>query len=149
MSKKDVEANKDAEQAKVSRRRFINASAASVATAGATALGFPAIAKVSAPISLRFQSTWPAKDIFHAYAQDFAKKVNAMSGKELKIEVHGKRMLDHDFKPGFKTRAHQKDLNIVMQTVCELGLTLPGSGAGELDAAAVAKIVERMSGMEP
>ena len=37
--------------------------------------------------SLRFQSTWPAKDIFHEYAQDFAKKVNDMAGARLKIEV--------------------------------------------------------------
>ena len=37
--------------------------------------------------SLRFQSTWPAKDIFHEYAQDFAKKVNDMAGSRLKIEV--------------------------------------------------------------
>ena len=37
--------------------------------------------------SLRFPSTWPAKDIFHEYAQDFAKKVNNMAGARLKIEV--------------------------------------------------------------
>jgi TRAP-type mannitol/chloroaromatic compound transport system substrate-binding protein len=38
-------------------------------------------------VSLRFQSTWPAKDIFHEYANDFAKKVNDMAGGRLKIEV--------------------------------------------------------------
>jgi TRAP-type mannitol/chloroaromatic compound transport system substrate-binding protein len=38
-------------------------------------------------VSLRFQSTWPAKDIFHEYALDFAKKVNDMAGGRLKIEV--------------------------------------------------------------
>jgi TRAP-type mannitol/chloroaromatic compound transport system substrate-binding protein len=37
--------------------------------------------------SLRFQSTWPAKDIFHEYANDFASKVNAMASGRLKIEV--------------------------------------------------------------
>jgi TRAP-type mannitol/chloroaromatic compound transport system substrate-binding protein len=36
---------------------------------------------------MRFQSTWPAKDIFHEYANDFAKKVNEMAGNRLKIEV--------------------------------------------------------------
>ncbi len=36
---------------------------------------------------MRFQSTWSAKDIFHEYANDFAKKVNDMSGGKLKIEV--------------------------------------------------------------
>ena len=85
MKKKDVEIKKDVKQAKVSRRKFMAATAA--AAGGAATLGFPSIAKASAPINLRFQSTWPAKDIFHEYAVDFANKVNAMSGKELKIEV--------------------------------------------------------------
>lgn len=70
---------------KISRRKFLGAAAASAT--GAAALGFPAVVKAQAPISLRFQSTWPSKDIFHEFAQDFASKVNAMSGKELKIEV--------------------------------------------------------------
>jgi 2-hydroxy-3-oxopropionate reductase len=77
------------------------------------------------------------------------------------LEVHGKRMLDNDYTPGFKTRLHQKDINIVMQTAKELGLALPGAalvmqhlnalmgtGDGELDSSAVMKIVERESGME-
>ena len=77
------------------------------------------------------------------------------------LEVHGKRMLDNEYKPGFKTKLHQKDLNIVMQTAKELGLALPGAalvmqhlnalmgtGGAELDSAAVMKIVERESGME-
>jgi 2-hydroxy-3-oxopropionate reductase len=77
------------------------------------------------------------------------------------LEVHGKRMLDNEYKPGFKTRLHQKDMNIVMQTAKELGLSLPGAalvmqhlnalmgiGGAELDSAAVMKIVERASGME-
>jgi TRAP-type mannitol/chloroaromatic compound transport system substrate-binding protein len=65
------------------RRRFI---ATAGAASGAAALGFPAIVKAQTT-SLRFQSTWPAKDIFHEYANDFAKKVNDMTGGELKIEV--------------------------------------------------------------
>ena len=70
---------------KLSRRQFLGAAAASAT--GAAALGFPSIVKAAGPISLRFQSTWPSKDIFHEYAVDFANKVNAMSGNELKIEV--------------------------------------------------------------
>jgi TRAP-type mannitol/chloroaromatic compound transport system substrate-binding protein len=64
------------------RRRFI----ATAGAASGAALGFPAIVKAQTT-SLRFQSTWPAKDIFHEYANDFAKKVNDMTGGELKIEV--------------------------------------------------------------
>ncbi|MDP1944962.1 TRAP transporter substrate-binding protein [Rhodoferax sp.] len=71
---------------KPSRRKFL--AAAATGTAGAVAAGFPMIAKAQAgPISMRWQSTWPAKDIFHEYALDFAKKVNDMTGGDLKIEV--------------------------------------------------------------
>lgn len=70
---------------RMSRRKFLGAAAATAT--GATALSFPMIAKAAGPITLRFQSTWPSKDIFHEYALDFAAKVNAMSGNELKIEV--------------------------------------------------------------
>ena len=69
-----------------SRRKFLQA-ATGVAT-GAATLGFPMIAKGQAgPINMRWQSTWPAKDIFHEYALDYAKKVNDMTGGDLKIEV--------------------------------------------------------------
>jgi len=68
------------------RRRFLKAATA--IAGGAAALGFPMIAKGQAgPISMRWQSTWPSKDIFHEYALDYAKKVNDMTGGELKIEV--------------------------------------------------------------
>jgi TRAP-type mannitol/chloroaromatic compound transport system substrate-binding protein len=67
------------------RRRFLKG--ATLAAAGAATLGFPAVAKAQGPIHMRWQSTWPAKDIFHEYALDFAKKVNDMTGGDLKIEV--------------------------------------------------------------
>ena len=67
------------------RRKFITGAAA--ATAGAATLGFPMIAKAQGPITMRFQSTWPSKDIFHEYALDYAKIVNDMTGGDLKIEV--------------------------------------------------------------
>src|SRR5512142_1385569 len=70
----------------LSRRKFLTGAAA--ATAGAATLGFPMIAKAQAgPISMRWQSTWPSKDIFHEFALDYAKKVNDMTGGDLKIEV--------------------------------------------------------------
>jgi 2-hydroxy-3-oxopropionate reductase len=76
------------------------------------------------------------------------------------LEVHGKRMLDNDFKPGFKVKLHQKDLRIVIEDAHRLGIGLPGtalvaqhlnalmgSGDGELDSSAIVKVIERMSGM--
>lgn len=68
---------------KVSARRGFLGTAAGTATA----LSFPMIATAQTTTQMRFQSTWPSKDIFHEYALDFAKKVNDMTGGELKIEV--------------------------------------------------------------
>jgi len=70
-----------AKDASAKRRTFMRGAAAA-------ALGVPMIARgQTGPISMRWQSTWPAKDIFHEYALDFAKKVNDMTGGDLKIEV--------------------------------------------------------------
>jgi TRAP-type mannitol/chloroaromatic compound transport system substrate-binding protein len=70
-------------QAPNSRRRLLKGAAVA---AGAT-MSAPMVMAQAAPTSFRFQSTWPAKDIFHEYANDFAKKVNDMAGGRLKIEV--------------------------------------------------------------
>ena len=74
------------EAAANTRRSFLGRLAAAGAAAGA-ALAAPKVHAQSGPISFRFQSTWPAKDIFHEYANDFAKKINDMTGGDLKIEV--------------------------------------------------------------
>src|SRR4051812_12861134 len=66
-----------------SRRSFLKGAAAGAAAAVAA----PSIASAQGPTSMRWQSTWPAKDIFHEYALDYAKKVNDMTGGDLKIEV--------------------------------------------------------------
>ncbi len=76
------------------------------------------------------------------------------------LENHGQRMLERNFRPGFKSWMHQKDLNIVMQSAHELGIALPGaastaqmfnamvgSGLGEEDSIAVLKVLEQLGGM--
>jgi TRAP-type mannitol/chloroaromatic compound transport system substrate-binding protein len=69
--------------AAATRRKFLKGAA--LATA-ATVVA-PSVVRAQGPISLRWQSTWPSKDIFHEYALDYAKKVNDMTGGDLKIEV--------------------------------------------------------------
>jgi len=77
------------------------------------------------------------------------------------LENHGQRMLDRNFKPGFKAWMHQKDLRIVMEEAHRLGLMLPvaaaatqlfnalvGVGMGEEDSIAALKILERMSSID-
>jgi TRAP-type mannitol/chloroaromatic compound transport system substrate-binding protein len=71
-------------EAKPARRGFIKKAA--VAAAGTAAMAAPMVSTAQS-VTLRFQSTWPAKDIFHEYANDFAKKINDMAGNRLKIEV--------------------------------------------------------------
>ena len=74
------------------------------------------------------------------------------------LENHGQRMLDRNFKPGFKAWMHQKDLRIVMEEAHRLGLMLPaaaataqlfnaivGSGMGEDDSIAALKLLETIS----
>jgi len=67
---------------KSTRRRNLLKGAA--VAAGAMSAPMVSMAQTT---TLRFQSTWPAKDIFHEFAQDYAKKVNDMAGSRLKIEV--------------------------------------------------------------
>jgi 2-hydroxy-3-oxopropionate reductase len=74
------------------------------------------------------------------------------------LEIHGQRMLDHNFQPGFKIKLHQKDMRIALQTAHELGLALPGAalatqylnaamgtGQGESDSAAIVLVQEQLS----
>ena len=65
------------------RRKFLSG----VAAVTAATVVAPTVVKAQGPISMRFQSTWPSKDIFHEYALDYAKKVNDMTGGDLRIEV--------------------------------------------------------------
>nr|WP_183569368.1 TRAP transporter substrate-binding protein [Methylorubrum rhodinum] len=67
---------------RATRRRFLG-----VAATAATVVAAPTVVKAQGPVSMRWQSTWPAKDIFHEFALDYAKKVNDMTGGDLKIEV--------------------------------------------------------------
>ena len=76
------------------------------------------------------------------------------------LEVHGKRMIDHDFDPGFKARLHLKDMRVVLDTAKALGVALPGTAlgaqwidalvandGGELDSSAIYALQEQASGL--
>lgn len=72
------------------------------------------------------------------------------------LEVHGLRMLNRDFVPGFKAKLHQKDMRIAMEIIDELGMELPATklatdginkavaeGLGEADTTSVVQIIEK------
>jgi len=75
---------KSSKPVRPTRRNFLKVAAA---TATASAVAAPNVASAQGVINMRWQSTWPSKDIFHEFAQDYAKKVNDMSGGDLKIDV--------------------------------------------------------------
>ncbi|OYX75909.1 MAG: C4-dicarboxylate ABC transporter [Rhizobiales bacterium 32-66-11] len=72
------------ESARPSRRGFLTAAAATAA--GAAVIAAPAV-HAQAPIKLKFQSTWPNKDIFHEFAGDFVRYVNQMAGGRVELEL--------------------------------------------------------------
>jgi TRAP-type mannitol/chloroaromatic compound transport system substrate-binding protein len=69
-----------------SRRNFLK-TGATAAAAGAATIAMPNVVRAQEAVVFKFQSTWPAKDIFHEYAQDFVNRVNEMGGGRLKIEL--------------------------------------------------------------
>ncbi|MGD8230295.1 MAG: 2-hydroxy-3-oxopropionate reductase, partial [Desulfobacteraceae bacterium] len=77
------------------------------------------------------------------------------------LELHGKRMLERNFKPGGKVRSHKKDIEIVISVAKELGIYLPGTalishlwnavaaqGGLDWDHSSVVKVLEVMSKTE-
>src|SRR5215831_18498909 len=72
---------KSSKPVRPTRRNFLKGAAA------ASAVATPAVVSAQGVINMRWQSTWPSKDIFHEFAQDYARKVNDMTGGDLKIEV--------------------------------------------------------------
>ncbi len=71
------------------------------------------------------------------------------------LDLHGQRMLDRNFEPGFKSKLHKKDMRIALQTMRDCGLDLDGvrlaadgvnrtveSGYGELDTTALLQVLE-------
>ncbi|RLA87854.1 MAG: 2-hydroxy-3-oxopropionate reductase, partial [Deltaproteobacteria bacterium] len=71
------------------------------------------------------------------------------------LDLHGKRILEGNFQPGFKLKLHRKDLNIALKTGKELSVplfstaqvaeimdALLAKGKGELDHSALALFLE-------
>jgi 2-hydroxy-3-oxopropionate reductase len=74
------------------------------------------------------------------------------------LEVHGERMLNNNYKPGFRTRLYQKDLRLANEAAAANGVAMPGtaivtqivnslvaSGGGDLDYAAIGTVLFKMA----
>ena len=77
------------------------------------------------------------------------------------LDLHGQRLLDRNFKPGFKAWMHQKDLHIALRSAHELNLAMPGTaltaqlynaavaaGYGEDDSTSVYRVLEKLANLE-
>ena len=47
------------------------------------------------------------------------------------LDLHGTRMIERKFNPGFRIRHQQKDLNLALQGARSLGLSLPGASLAQ------------------
>ncbi len=77
------------------------------------------------------------------------------------LDVHGQRMIDRTFDPGFKIKLHQKDLNLALEGARSLDLALPGTanaqqlfqacvahGGADWDHAGIARALEALADHE-
>jgi 2-hydroxy-3-oxopropionate reductase len=74
------------------------------------------------------------------------------------LELHGERMIKHNFTPGFRIRLHQKDLNLALDAARSMGLSLPNTslaqelfnavaaqGGSDLDHSAMVLALEKLA----
>ena len=73
-------------KSKLNRRSFLSRAAVGAPVAAASSLAAPAVLAQS-PIVLRMQTSWGAGNIWQEMAQDYADRVEEMSGGRLKIDV--------------------------------------------------------------
>jgi 2-hydroxy-3-oxopropionate reductase len=74
------------------------------------------------------------------------------------LELHGERMIKHNFNPGFRIRLHQKDLNLALDAARRMELSLPNTslaqelfnavaaqGGSDLDHSAMVLALEKLA----
>jgi 3-hydroxyisobutyrate dehydrogenase-like beta-hydroxyacid dehydrogenase len=77
------------------------------------------------------------------------------------MDVRGPRVIKGDFQPGFKSRFHYKDLNIIMKTSNDYNVPLPATavahelfnamiaaGRGDLDHSGIITVLEDLAGVQ-
>lgn len=77
------------------------------------------------------------------------------------LDVHGERILEGNYVPGFRTRLYQKDLRIAEETAAAHGVAMPAaslvaqlvnalvaSGGADLDYSAIGRVIGDLAGLE-
>ena len=76
------------------------------------------------------------------------------------LETHGKKMIERNFKPGFRMRLHRKDLDITLDAGKAYGAALPvtaqvrelmtetiNDGQGDMDNSSFLLLLEKLSNL--
>ncbi|MFW9610021.1 MAG: NAD(P)-dependent oxidoreductase [Aquaspirillum sp.] len=106
-------------------------------------------------VGIHIEATAEAMKLARAAGVDPAKVREALLGGfagSRVLDIHGQRMIDDNYAPGFKAKLHQKDMGIVANTAAALNVDLPAAklvqekidrlvaqGDGELDSSAIAR----------
>jgi 2-hydroxy-3-oxopropionate reductase len=114
-------------------------------------------------VALTIQAVAEALTLVRKSGVDAAKVREALLGglaQSKILEMHGERMLEHEFDPGFKLSLHRKDLSIALQAAREEGVpllataqaaelmnALLASGHGDEDHAVIATFYEELAGV--
>jgi 2-hydroxy-3-oxopropionate reductase len=114
-------------------------------------------------VGLTIQAVAEALTLAKKSGVDIAKVRAALLGgfaQSKILDLHGQRIIDRNFKPGFKVKLHRKDMNIALQTARQLSVPLPASaivasqmdallarGDAELDHSSLALLQEQLAGL--
>jgi 2-hydroxy-3-oxopropionate reductase len=130
---------------------------------GKTGAGQTAKACNQIIVGMTIQAVAEALTLAKKSGVDVAKVRSALLGgfaQSKILDLHGQRIIDGNFKPGFKIKLHRKDMRIALNAGKDLSVPLPGSavvasqmdailaeGNGDLDHSALAKYLESVSGL--
>lgn len=114
-------------------------------------------------VGMTIQAVAEAFTLAQKAGVDLAKMREALLGgfaQSRILDLHGQRIIDRNFQPGFKVKLHRKDLNIALEAGLQHKVPLQGTAHvaqnmdqlitnnnGELDHSALALLLERMSGL--
>jgi len=114
-------------------------------------------------VALTIQAVGEALTFARKAGADPAKVRQALMGgfaSSRILEVHGERMIERKFTPGFRIRLHQKDLALALNAAKEMGMALPNTaiaqqmfssvaaqGGADQDHSALVRAIELMAGM--
>lgn len=85
-------------------------------------------------VALTIEAVGEALLLAHKAGADPSKVRKALLGgfaQSRILDLHGERMINRSYEPGFRIRLHQKDLNLALQAARELGISLPNTATAQ------------------